>query len=1390
MIKLKNQQKHMRNKIISILLILIMIISTFEPLVLAVENLDNIQENKEYEYGDFIYTVNNGEVTIKKYIGENPKAIIPEKIGIYDVTVIGDDAFVKHCANYIFIPSTVKEIKRGPIWLNLLSDSLISIEVDSNNKNYASIDGVLFNKDITELIAYPAGKTETTYSIPNGVTDIAYVAFNRCQNLVNIEIPSSVKNIDVSAFQCLKNLKNITIPASVVNMGEEEYYTTGNGNPFSECYNLTSINVEENNSKYSSVDGVLFNKDKTILITYPYAKEQEDYVIPDSLKEIRNGTFSTCKNLRNVKIPNGITKISDTMFYRCENLESVNIPDNVTKIEHGAFLFCNNVDNVIIPNSVKSIGESAFQACTNLKSITLSQNINTIEAYTFDACISLQTLGIPYGVTSIGQGAFGSSGLTNITIPDTVTTIGDSAFSACNNLEDITLPKSFFSIGEDPFWRSGLKRIHGCRNSYAETFADMYGFEFVAIEDENIKPVSAAEGSFKCANQEFSGEKGFKYNDNYFEGDATTYNHKLATMSLCLAYSAYNTNTEPFATDEEYKNNNVDANVKELLYKCGFSNYHGYNYDVKPKMDDVACAIASKKISSGETVIAIAVRGGGYESEWGSNFYVGYEGDHAGFEHASMIVYNRLMSYIEETQINGNVKIWITGFSRAAATANLCAAKLTKDGSGKWFENVFFDSTDIYAYCFATPAGAEKSNEPNSEKYNNIFNIVHYYDPVPLVAPSYWNFDRYGKTYIFPFKESLKGASVYKKKMLSGLNEKQKKYYEFMSNPITVPNDKFGRTYTNIGTFLRKNIISLKNYSYSEINNSNSKEYYPIAFREDFVSSHMQESIRDAFSYLYGNNISTEGTNGKKIEPLDVIFKHLGEFVPTLLLQYLNTILEGIKLKDCLFVVHAEPDYYLAWMQSLNGEEDFTDGSGRLLYINCPVDVFIYDSSDSLVASIVNEIPNNIEIITFVDENGQKLIYLPKDEDYKIKIVAREECQTTITIDEYEGVSSEVSKIISYSNVVMKEKEEVIATVTKFAESNNKNESGASYSLNISGKEITPDINISEGQVKDYTYVITTQCDEEQGKVYGGGVFNIGEFCKVTATSKQGYSFEGWYIDEQNVSKEETFRFAVKEKATLKAKFRKNEIHTHTLIKTDAKASTCITTGNNAYFTCSGCGKIFKDTLGIVETTIEDETLQIDSTAHNWDDWVITTPSTETSKGEKTRTCKNDSTHKETEIIAKLPFEYKILEGQNQEYSKGNDLVVKVNGEFRKFVELRLNGEVLETANYRVKSGSTIVTLKDNYLSTLLSGEYTLTFVYTDGEVSTKFKISKTEISEEETNTENKNNENITTENKIEENNSNSPQTGDNIILWMILMIGSIIGFLGTVKYIRKRYNK
>ena len=71
-----------------------------------------------------------------------------------------------------------------------------------------------------------------------------------------------------------------------------------------------------------------------------------------------------------------------------------------------------------------------------------------------------------------------------------------------------------------------------------------------------------------------------------------------------------------------------------------------------------------------------------------------------------------------------------------------------------------------FAYCFATPAGADKSNNPNSEKYNSIFNIVHYYDPVPLVAPAYWNFDRYGRTYIFPFSGSLKDASIYEKNML------------------------------------------------------------------------------------------------------------------------------------------------------------------------------------------------------------------------------------------------------------------------------------------------------------------------------------------------------------------------------------------------------------------------------------------------------------------------------------------------------------------------------------------------------------------------------------------------------------------------------------------------
>lgn len=186
--------------------------------------------------------------------------------------------------------------------------SLASIVVNTDNPNYSSDGGALFTKDKTELLVCP-GATSGSYIIPDSVTSIDTNAFSGCTSLESVTIGSGVTGID---------------------------------DHFKPCSSLTSIVVSESNPNYSSCDGVLFNKSKTEIITYPCGKSGS-YIVPE-----------------------GVTSIGAFAFSGCSNLTSVTIPDSVTSIEFYAFNFCNNLESIIIPDSVTNIVMFAFNGCTNL----------------------------------------------------------------------------------------------------------------------------------------------------------------------------------------------------------------------------------------------------------------------------------------------------------------------------------------------------------------------------------------------------------------------------------------------------------------------------------------------------------------------------------------------------------------------------------------------------------------------------------------------------------------------------------------------------------------------------------------------------------------------------------------------------------------------------------------------------------------------------------------------------------------------------------------------------------------------------------------------------------------------------------------------------------------
>ena len=375
----------------------------------------------------------------------------------------------------ITIPDSVTSIGYGAFYCCealtsiKIPDSVTSIESYAFLDCYKLSDLSIGNK--VKSIGYEAFyycRSLTSITIPDSVTNIGYYAFFGCTALTSVTIPVSVTSIGSSTFSGCTALTSITIPASVTSIGNSAFYgctaltnvtipasVTSIGNEvFESCDSLERIDVDKNNMKYSSKDGILFDKYKLTIIKYPSNKRDiTEYVIPKTVNNISEKAFCKCTALINVTIPDSVTSIGSDAFYGCTALTNIVIPNNVTSIESYVFSGCTSLTNVIIPDSVTNIENNAFRGCTSLTNIVIPNNVTSIESYVFSGCTSLTNIVIPDSVTSIGSYAFsGCTSLTNIVIPDSVTSIGSSAFSGCTSLTNIVIPDSVTSIGSYAFY--------------------------------------------------------------------------------------------------------------------------------------------------------------------------------------------------------------------------------------------------------------------------------------------------------------------------------------------------------------------------------------------------------------------------------------------------------------------------------------------------------------------------------------------------------------------------------------------------------------------------------------------------------------------------------------------------------------------------------------------------------------------------------------------------------------------------------------------------------------------------------------------------------------------------------------------------------------------------
>ena len=248
--------------------------------------------------------------------------------------------------------------------------NLESFIVSPDNLSFYAADGVLYDKSKTELICYPS--VSGAYTVPNGITRIGHYAFIYCGSLTSITIPSSVTYIGVGAFNGCRSLASVTIPESVTSILWHAFQACDSLTSvtipssvayigeaaFALCFNLESIIVSPDSISFSAADGVLFDKEKTMLICYPTAEGA--YTIPGSVTSIYSNAFDSCRNLTSVTIPDGVTYIGTWAFGNCSGLTDVTIPGNVTTIGNYAFYNCSGLSQVWFDDDAPGVGEYVF----------------------------------------------------------------------------------------------------------------------------------------------------------------------------------------------------------------------------------------------------------------------------------------------------------------------------------------------------------------------------------------------------------------------------------------------------------------------------------------------------------------------------------------------------------------------------------------------------------------------------------------------------------------------------------------------------------------------------------------------------------------------------------------------------------------------------------------------------------------------------------------------------------------------------------------------------------------------------------------------------------------------------------------------------------------------
>ena len=339
--------------------------------------------------------------------------------------------------------------------------ALTSINVSGENTAFASLDGVLFNKEMTKLICCPEAKSGE-YKMPETVVTVGTYAFEDCKALTAITMSKALTTIEDYGFKGCKALTSVEFGDNLKTISQYA---------FNNCSALTSVKLGINTETIgdyafgncTSLENFDFGKSLTSIgyQALGYCNKLTAVILPDTLTTIGEYAFLRCNSLKSVKLGSDLKTISNYAFYDCVSLESIEIPDSVTRVNYNAFYYCSALKDIKIGRGVVSFPYD-LTGCTALESITVADENTTYASYNGVLFNKDLTTLMKYPAQKAGD----------FVIPDTVNTISNNAFRDAKKLTSIKEYGNVFSVGGSSFYNidKTIFKAYVIEGSYLETY--------------------------------------------------------------------------------------------------------------------------------------------------------------------------------------------------------------------------------------------------------------------------------------------------------------------------------------------------------------------------------------------------------------------------------------------------------------------------------------------------------------------------------------------------------------------------------------------------------------------------------------------------------------------------------------------------------------------------------------------------------------------------------------------------------------------------------------------------------------------------------------------------------------------------------------------------------